>query len=572
MGEDISPRYRTYLGQQRVRIGKVKAQQLMSRLANVTTIQSEVDAPNLSLCVLLNDEAPALVRSLAVPQILAGAGSDLVQLMIDVEELGESEPLLLAAAALAYSWLDIAESALARAGEELAQAPQPEVSELVSLALLQMAMARQHGDAKTGLAQANELNDLVRNLNISQRAHTPELSPLIDYYVAGFELRAGNLDTARWRLERGAGGFRQWLDSDASSAKQLVRANCAGQLSWIDAFCGDLRRATWYATTLITDRPTNNGEIGLGFAHLANAWAHLERAEVAQARQDLDQACTRMPDSGDPLLAAAQRLTQVRLAMVTDEPENALRLLHAGGMDAQVTSGWFADQFLVASAEAYLAVGEPQQAIAALIPEPDLAAAEGKLITAKALRSLNDLPAADATLAKVPSDPAAISIMTQVRRLLLAAELAASQGNDERAELQVDRALRVAAREQLRISVSLAGDWLRSFVRRNAELAARHSAFLKSIPEQRRLVDRRVIDHRRAHDHRQGGATLIVPLSAREIEVLQALAEYCSNEEIAADLVLSLNTVKTHMRSLFQKLSVTRRADAVRRGRALGLC
>jgi LuxR family transcriptional regulator, maltose regulon positive regulatory protein len=324
---------------------------------------------------------------------------------------------------------------------------------------------------------------------------------------------------------------------------------------------------------LITDRPTNTGEIGLGFAHLAKAWAHLERAEVAQARQDLDHACRRRPDSGDPLLAAAQRLTQVRLAMVTDEPETTLRLLHAGGMDAQVTSGWFADQFLVASAEAYLAVGEPQQAIAALIPEPDLAATEAKLITAKALQRLNDLPAAEAILAKVPSDSAAISISTQVQRSLLAAELAAAQAKDERAEVHVDRALRVATKEQLRTTVGLAGNWLRSFVERNADLAARHSAFLKSIPEQRRpIVDHRTIDHRRPLDHRQNGATLIVPLSAREIEVLRALADYCSNEEIAADLVLSLNTVKTHMRSLFQKLSVTRRADAVRRGRALGLC
>jgi LuxR family maltose regulon positive regulatory protein len=553
-------------------IGKVMAQQLMSSLANVSTIDSGVGASRLSLCAVPHHQAPPLAGSLAVPRILAGAGADLVQLVIDVEQLGESEPMLLAGAALAYSWLDIAKSALARTSAELAGTPQPEVADLVSLALLQMAMARQHGDAESGLSHANELKDLVGNLTISERASTPELSPLIDYYIAGFELCGGDLDTARWRLERGAGRFRQWLDSDASPAEQLVRANCAGQLSWIDAFCGDLRRATWYATTLITDRPTNNGEIGLGFARLANAWAHLERAEVAQARQDLDDACARMPDSGDPLLAAAQRLTQVRLAMVTDEPETALRLLHAGGMDTQVTRGWFADQFLVASAEAYLVAGEPQQAIAALIPEPDLAATEGKLIIAKAWRNLNDLPAADAIMAKVPSDPAAISIMAQVRRLLLAAELAASQGNDERAELHVDRALRVAAKEQLRISVSLAGDWLRSFVRRNAELAARHSAFLKSIPEQRRLVDRPVIDHRRPLDHRQNGATLIVPLSAREIEVLRALADYCSNEEIAADLVLSLNTVKTHMRSLFQKLSVTRRADAVRRGRALGLC
>jgi LuxR family transcriptional regulator, maltose regulon positive regulatory protein len=67
------------------------------------------------------------------------------------------------------------------------------------------------------------------------------------------------------------------------------------------------------------------------------------------------------------------------------------------------------------------------------------------------------------------------------------------------------------------------------------------------------------------------GSGPVVPLTARETDVLNLLAEFCSNEEIAADL-LSLNTVKTHVRSLFQKLSVTRRADAVRRGRALGLC
>jgi LuxR family transcriptional regulator, maltose regulon positive regulatory protein len=540
----------------------------MSSLANVSTIDPGVDAPHLSWCPVPNDQASDLVRSLAVPRILAGAGSQLVQFVIDEEEFGESEPLLLAGAALAYSWLDIAESALARARAQVAKTPQPEVAEAVSLALLQMAMARQRGDAEAGLGHANELEHLVANLSISERARTPELSPLIDYYVAGFELCGGDLDTARWRLERGAGRFQQWVDSDANPAEQLVRANCAGQLSWIDAFCGNLRRATWCATTLINDLPTDSGEIGLGFAHLANAWVHMERAEIVQARQHLDHACVRMRDGGDSLLAAAQRLTQVRLAMITDEPETALRLVHAGGVDTQTTSAWFADQFLVASAEAYLAAGEPQQAIAALIPEPDLAATEGKLVTAKALRRLNDLSAAEAILVKVPSDPAATSISTQVQRLLLAAELAAAQGNDERAAVHVDRALRVAAKEQLRTSVGLTGDWLRSFVGRYADLAARHAAFLKSIPEKGRPT----VDHRRALDHRQNGATLIVPLSARETEVLEALADYCSNEEIAADLVLSLNTVKTHMRSLFQKLSVTRRADAVRRGRALGLC
>jgi LuxR family maltose regulon positive regulatory protein len=64
----------------------------------------------------------------------------------------------------------------------------------------------------------------------------------------------------------------------------------------------------------------------------------------------------------------------------------------------------------------------------------------------------------------------------------------------------------------------------------------------------------------------------VVPLSARETDVLKLLAQLWTNEEIAADLFLSMNTVKTHIRSVFQKLSVSRRADAVRRGRALGLC
>ena len=72
--------------------------------------------------------ARAHVRSLAVPRMLAGAGSDIVQRVVESKEFAESEPLLLAAAALTHSWLDLAESALARATSELTQAPQPETT------------------------------------------------------------------------------------------------------------------------------------------------------------------------------------------------------------------------------------------------------------------------------------------------------------------------------------------------------------------------------------------------------------------------------------------------------------
>lgn len=64
---------------------------------------------------------------------------------------------------------------------------------------------------------------------------------------------------------------------------------------------------------------------------------------------------------------------------------------------------------------------------------------------------------------------------------------------------------------------------------------------------------------------------LVERLSGRERDVLARLAELMSTEEIAADLYVSVNTVKTHVKSVYRKLAVNRRHDAVRRARELGL-
>lgn len=60
-------------------------------------------------------------------------------------------------------------------------------------------------------------------------------------------------------------------------------------------------------------------------------------------------------------------------------------------------------------------------------------------------------------------------------------------------------------------------------------------------------------------------------LSPREQEVLQALAEGATTAEIAADLVISQNTVKTHVRRALRKLDAANRPEAVARAVALGL-
>lgn len=60
-------------------------------------------------------------------------------------------------------------------------------------------------------------------------------------------------------------------------------------------------------------------------------------------------------------------------------------------------------------------------------------------------------------------------------------------------------------------------------------------------------------------------------ISSREYEVLELLAQGYSNQEIAEKLFVSLNTIKTHIASIFLKLDVKRRTQAVQRAKELNL-
>ena len=62
-----------------------------------------------------------------------------------------------------------------------------------------------------------------------------------------------------------------------------------------------------------------------------------------------------------------------------------------------------------------------------------------------------------------------------------------------------------------------------------------------------------------------------VSLSRREREVLEQLAQGATTAEIAANFVISQNTVKTHVRRIMQKLDASNRAEAVARASSLGL-
>jgi LuxR family maltose regulon positive regulatory protein len=67
----------------------------------------------------------------------------------------------------------------------------------------------------------------------------------------------------------------------------------------------------------------------------------------------------------------------------------------------------------------------------------------------------------------------------------------------------------------------------------------------------------------------EGG--LLDPLSARELDVLRLMATSLTTPQMAEELVVSVNTVRTHVQHIYQKLDAHSRYEAVTRARELGL-
>lgn len=142
-------------------------------------------------------------------------------------------------------------------------------------------------------------------------------------------------------------------------------------------------------------------------------------------------------------------------------------------------------------------------------------------------------------------------------------ELDLRTGDGGRAEATIDDILTEVAREGLIRPLLRAPE----MVRRAVATQARRRA--SSLPEG--LLDRLdpVLPRRGAPAERRD--LPLEPLSRREIEVLEKMAEGLSNQDIAAALHISLPTVKTHLRNVNDKLLATNRTEAAATARRLGL-
>jgi LuxR family maltose regulon positive regulatory protein len=129
-----------------------------------------------------------------------------------------------------------------------------------------------------------------------------------------------------------------------------------------------------------------------------------------------------------------------------------------------------------------------------------------------------------------------------------------------------------AALETLRRAVALAEPegYLRVFADEGEPMRRLLAALAKRdgpTPYLRRLLI--ATDDSRAP--RASSQGLIDPLSDRELDVLRLLGSDLGGPEIARELVISLNTLRTHTKNVYAKLGVTSRREAVRRAVELGL-
>ncbi|MCW2982685.1 MAG: ATP-dependent transcriptional regulator, MalT-like, LuxR family, partial [Conexibacter sp.] len=152
--------------------------------------------------------------------------------------------------------------------------------------------------------------------------------------------------------------------------------------------------------------------------------------------------------------------------------------------------------------------------------------------------------------------PAAVALST------LAAVAAEAEGDRAGAHRHAECALDLAEPEGVRLPLAVAIDALDPVFRRLLRLGTTHRSLIGEVVALARSG---------ASPPPAAVAPLEDPLSDRELTVLRYLPTLLSSTEIAGELFVTVNTVKSHLKSVYRKLGVRNRREAVERARDLGL-
>ena len=370
------------------------------------------------------------------------------------------------------------------------------------------------------------------------------------------ELETGDLAAAGAALAAGLAEARAAGLTRPASA-------CAGRLAVVHARRGELREATDAARAYPGGSPADRAH-----AHLALAVVALHRDQLAEAAAHLDRAAPPGPaDGGGP---AADRGGAAFPALVAVARAG---LLEARGDLAgahRALAGARADRALPPLVERWLAVAEADLHTArgdasgarALLGRVSTMEPSGAVTLARAHLRAGDPAAATRALPPWDDLEAAVPLAVRVDAGLVAAIAARREGDHRRAARDLEAVLGLAGPEGFRRAFTRSGTDARDLLAAHLDAGTAHWPLVADLVAA--MPPPAAADPPPSPDT---GETL----TERELTVLRYLQSMLSTVEIAGELSLSVNTVKTHVRNIYRKLSATRRREAVRRGRELRL-
>ena len=506
----------------------------------------------------------ALVDDLAIGQLFTGLrADDLTELFARMgpEVPGAAAELVRAARDLSGRDVDRGLSHLRRAGDGLragdgrrsGEVPSDAAGRL-SCVLLEALAARLTGSpgrAEKAVAEAGQLRDAVLAPLLEKH---PEFTALLLTHLGSARLWAGRFDEARDALAEAVA-----CPGGASTA--LPREDSLGHLALIDYLNGWLGRAERQALAALneTERFGLRRPSGPGLGQLVLAAVAVERDDLARARGLLDETAGSGTAPLDPVTAAGRSMATARLLLARGEPRAAAAVADPAA-SALTASPWAEVHTALVTAAAHLAEGRPDSAAKVLdeVPYDGEPAYAAELAWAQLAAGNRD---AAIGLLDLVGGPDRTGPGVTVRAALVRARAAQDEGDDVTARKLLARALLDARGERLRRPFLEAGPRIRHLLD-TPPLQALAAGW---------LTPRGPTARARPGAAAEPAPLVVEELSGREREVLCRLAEMMSTEEIAADLYVSVNTVKTHLKSVYRKLGVNRRGDAVRQARERGL-
>jgi LuxR family transcriptional regulator, maltose regulon positive regulatory protein len=299
--------------------------------------------------------------------------------------------------------------------------------------------------------------------------------------------------------------------------------------------------------------------------HLVLAMVHLERNELGESRRLLDAGLAAQRNDPEPVPLLALQVAQARLLLAGGHVDRARAVLTELGAAAE---GWeppaLIRQWLaVIEAEIDLAAGRPGSVFERV--RPFLVATGGtaervSVVTARAELALGHTAEVDTILA--PLREKSKNPVATVEAWLVTALAADHLRNDHRALTALERALTIAEPEDIRRPFLAFGHpRLDAMLRHVRRLTTDRGHFAEDLLAELDTSDQAAVP----------SSPLIKPLTDREQIVLRHLATLQTNGDIGGELYISVNTVKTHVRSVYRKLAVANRREAVSRACELGL-